>query len=117
MYADFSFYKNTYNGALSEADFKKHSTRAGAEINRITFNRAATATSADETAVKYAECAVIDELAYQSSISEGGAGDVVSESNDGISRTYSGAALSSRQRIKAAADLWLCNTNLCAVPI
>ena len=111
MYADYTFYTGTYNGALTEAEFSRFGVRATAEINRITSNKAKTATGEVLELVKFAECAVIDELSYQSL---GGSGDVISESNDGISRSYATGAVakSSRQRIDAAAFTWLSNTNL-----
>lgn len=111
MYGDYSIYRDTYNGTLTEAEYNRFSVRAEAEINRITSNKAKTATGEDLEAVKMAKCAVIDELSFQSF---GGSGDVTSESNDGISRSYATGAVakSSRQRIDAAAYTWLCNTNL-----
>ena len=115
MYADFAFYANNYKGTLNADAFDRLSVRAWAEVNRITLGRATNATGKDLEAVKYAQCAIIDELRKQ----EGGiTGDVVSESNDGISRSYaSGVARSARQRIDAAALVWLQSTNLCAVAI
>jgi hypothetical protein len=111
MYGDFSFYTNEYQGTLTEAEYNRFSVRASAEINRITMQKAKTATGAMLDLVKLAECAVIDELSYQYL---GGSGDVTSESNDGISRSYATGPVSksSRQRIDAAAYTWLCNTNL-----
>jgi hypothetical protein len=111
MYSDYAFYTGTYNGALTEAEFERLGVRAMAEINRITSQKAKTAKDGDLELVKLAECAVIDELSYQSL---GGSGDVTSESNDGISRSYATGAVSksSRQRIDAAAFTWLCDTNL-----
>lgn len=116
MYADFTFYQETYNGALTETEFMRLEVRATAEINRITSRRAKDAKGEDLELVKFAECAVIDELSYQSL---GGSGDVTSESNDGISRSYATGAVSksSRQRIDAAAYTWLCDTNLLFVGI
>lgn len=114
-YSDHTFYLNEYKGTLAENVYTRLLPRATAEIDRMTFNRARTATGDNLTAVKLAECAVIDELNYQGT---GGAGDVTSESNDGISRSYaSGVAKSARQRINAAADTYLINTGLCAVAI
>ena len=94
MYSDYSFYTNSFGGALTEAEYLRFSVRASAEIDRMT-----------------SQCAVIDELSYQSI---GGSGDVTSESNDGVSKSYATGAVakSSRQRIDAAAYTWLCNTNL-----
>lgn len=110
MYADFGFYRDTYKGTLGEAEFIRLSVRAAAEIDRMTLNRAKSAMGDDLTAVEYAQCAVVDELSYQGT---GGTGDVTSESNDGISRSYASVtAKSSRQRIDAAAYTWLCNTDL-----
>lgn len=116
MYADFTFYQETYNGALTESEFMRLEVRATAEINRITSQKAKTAQGEDLELVKFAECAVIDELNYQSF---GGHGDIVSESNDGISRSYATGVVSksSRQRIDAAAYTWLSDTNLLFVGI
>lgn len=115
MYADYTFYTSEYKGSLAESDYTRLAVRASAEIDRMTFNRARTASGDDLTAVKMAECAVVDELNFQGT---GGTGDVTSESNDGISRSYaSGVAKTARQRIIAAADTYLANTGLCAVPI
>lgn len=116
MYADYAFYTGTYNGALTETEFNRLIVRATAEINRITSQRAKKATGEEIELVKFAECAVVDELAYQSL---GGHGDVVSESNDGVSRSYATGTVSksSRQRIDAAAFTWLSDTNLLFVGI
>lgn len=114
-YSDYTFYMNEYKGTVAETVYTRLLPRASAEIDRMTFNRARTATGDDLEAVKFAECAVIDELDYQG-IS--GAGDIVSESNDGISRSYSsGVVKTARQRINAAADTYLTDTGLCAVPV
>lgn len=120
MYADYTFYKDTYNGILTEAEFARYSVRATAEINRITSNKANNATGETLEAVKMAVCAVIDELSNQLLGGNGiGNGDVTSENNDGIARSYATGAVakSSRQRIDAAAFTWLNNTNLLFVGI
>lgn len=109
MYADFSYYVGAYFGKLTEEEYNRLSVRAVAEIDRLTFGRAATATGANATAVKLALCAVVDELAYM----ERG-GEITSESNDGVSRSYAaGAVRSKSQRIADAAHVYLANTNLC----
>lgn len=113
MFADFGYYADTYRGTLREEEYNRLSVRAAAEINRITNNRAKTATGADIEAVKLAHCAVVDEL---HKIEMGG--DIASESNDGISRSYaSGTARSKSQRIAEAARVYLDCTNLCFVAI
>lgn len=110
MYADFEFYENTFHGNAPAADYTRLAVRAAAEIDRITFGRAAKATGADMIAVKMAECAVVDELSYLES-----GGDVTSESNDGISRSYASSSTvkTKAQRLYDAASPWLANTNLC----
>lgn len=116
MYSDYAFYKDKFLGVLSETEYNRLAVRATAEIDRMTFGRAKTAGEKDIDAVKFAECAVIDELAQQGT---GGTGDVTSESNDGISRSYATGAVakSARQRIDSIAFTWLCQTNLCACPV
>lgn len=116
MYGNYAFYLGTYNGVLTETEYNRLAVRATAEINRITSQRAKNATGEVLELVKLAECAVIDELSYQSL---GGSGDVTSESNDGISRSYATGVVSksSRQRIDAAAYTWLCDTNLLFVGV
>lgn len=111
MYGNYAFYTGTYNGTLTEAEYTRFCVRATAEINRMTMSKAKNAVGEEIELVKLAECAVIDELSFQSL---GGSGDVTSESNDGISRSYATGAVSksSRQRIDAAAYTFLCNTNL-----
>lgn len=110
MYTDFQFYTNEYHGGATEADYTRLAVRATAIIDRMTNGRAATATGADLTAVKMAECAVVDELGY---LERGG--DITSESNDGISRSYaSGTVVKTKtQRLYSAAETWLATTNLC----
>ena len=114
-YSDYAFYKDEYKGMLAEEVFTRLLPRATAEIDRMTLNRARTASGENGAAVKLAECAVVEELNNQGAY---GAGDIVSESNDGISRSYAtGNVKTSRQRINAAADTYLYNTGLCAVAI
>lgn len=109
MYSDYTFYLNEYKGVLDSEEYSRLAVRASAEIDRLTFNRAAKATGSDMEAVKMAECAVVDEL---HTIAMGG--DITSESNDGVSRSYAGgAARSKAQRVTSAAELWLSRTNLC----
>ena len=109
MYADFAFYRDTYLGLLTEEVFNRLSVRATAEIDRLTFGRAATATEGALHAVKLAQCAVVDELAYMEQ-----GGEITSESNDGVSRSYAaGVARSKSQRIADAARVYLNMTSLC----
>lgn len=107
--ADYTFYTSTFYGKLSAEEFARLSVRAKAEVDRLTYGRAATATGKDLAAVKLAHCAVVDELARQEQ-----GGEVTSESNDGVSRSYAAATTRSKsQRIVAEAMAYLWNTNLC----
>lgn len=110
MYADFTFYQETYRGAASETEHRRLAVRASAYVDRMTHGKAKTAKRDDLDAVKMAECAIVDELITQEQ-----GGIVTSESNDGISRSYATGSVvrSATQRIYAAADVFLCNTNLC----
>ena len=110
MYADYRFYKDTYHGAGSETEYTRLAVRAAAYVDRITFGRAQTAKESDLDAVKMAECAIVDEL-----VSQEQGGIITSETNDGISRSYATGSVvkSSTQRIYAAAEVFLNNTNLC----
>ena len=109
-YSDYSFYKETYCGELTEAEYSRLAPRAAAEIDRLTFGRAKTAADGDLLAVKNAECAVIDEVRRLEL-----GGDIMSETNDGISRSYAanGAVVKSRtQKISDAAAVYLMFTDL-----
>lgn len=109
MYADFPFYQNEYHGTLTEAEYTRLAVRASAYVDRMTYGRAKKAVGDDLTAVKLAECAIADELQSQEQ-----GGIVTSESNDGISRSFATSVVKSNaQRIYAAADVFLSNTNLC----
>ena len=109
MYADYTFYLTEYHGAASDAEYTRLSVRAAAYVDRMTNGRAKTAVGDNLTAVKMAECAVVDELAAQEQ-----GGIVTSESNDGISRSFATSVVKSNtQRIYAAAEVFLSNTNLC----
>lgn len=107
MYADYAFYKDTYKGKAAEDTFSRLSVLANAHIDRMTHNKAQTATGADLEKVKLAFCAVIDEVAKQES-----GGVIASESNDGISRTYATGTKTATQLIHAAAAVFLDSTSL-----
>ena len=114
MYADYTFYLNEFKGTATEETFSRLSVIAKAHIDRITSNKAATAEGDNLTAVQLAFCAVVDELEKQEQ-----GGIITSESNDGISRSYATGSIvkSSTQRIYAAAEVFLGNTNLLFVGV
>ena len=107
MYSDYNFYLNEYSGKAGEDIYSRFSKLANAHINRITNNRAKTATGEELEAVKMAECAVIDELERQDK-----GGVITSESNDGLSRSFATSAKSEEQRIYSVASVYLSGTNL-----
>ena len=111
MYADYTYYLNTYKGTMSAEDFNRLGVHASAVIDDITNGRAST--QAETEAVKNAMCAVADELLTQEQ-----GGEIVSESNDGISRSYaSGTSRSRQQRLYGAARVYLANTGLLFVGV
>lgn len=112
MYADFTYYQEVYGGKVGEAEYPRFSKLAAAHIDRITSNRAKTATGEDLEAVKKAECAIIDELDAQDK-----GGVITAESNDGISRSYATTAKTPEQRIYSAARLFLHSTGLMFVGV
>ena len=107
MYSDYNFYEKPYNGKLNEDVYSRFSKLAAAHIDRLTSNRAKTATGEALEAVKMAECAIIDELDRQDK-----GGVITSESNDGISRSYSASAKTEGQRIYSVASVYLSETGL-----
>lgn len=88
-YADYAYYKNTYKGTLSEADFERLSERASEYIdNRTDYflqEKGIPPKLADR--VKRACCALAD--AHYTNENGGGKS---SESVDGYSVTYAGAS-------------------------
>lgn len=103
IYADFSYYKDTYCGEMAEGDFKRLSRQASAYLDSVTFDRIPSVT--DEKImekVKDACCAVTDVL-LQKEQRDG----IASETNDGISVTYTTEGSTDEQRLYQAAVLYL----------
>lgn len=112
-YADFTYYEDTYLGnVIAEADFPRLALRASAQIDRLTFGRAATDTN-NETAIKNAMCAVAEEIyAIENSDSSE---YVTSESQGQYSVSYDPSSVEGRtdtERYSDAAKLYLENTGL-----
>ena len=111
IYADFSYYKDTYCGEMAEGDFKRLSRSASAYLDSVTLDRIAAVT--DEKImeeVKEACCAVADVL-LQKEQRDG----IAAESNDGVSVTYATYASetnANERRLYQAAVLYLGNTGL-----
>ena len=118
-YATFSYYQSTYLGtAIAEADFPRLALRASAQIDRVTFNRAAAIITADTdattvAAIKNATCEVAEEIQWQESAAN--VDGVTSESQGQYSVSYganSNRSKSNQSEIETAAHLWLENTFL-----
>lgn len=112
-YADYTHYSTVYLGnVIAEADFPRLALRASAQIDRLTFRRAATDTN-NETAIKNAMCAVAEEIyAIENSDSSE---YVTSESQGQYSVSYDPSSVEGRtdtERYSDAAKLYLENTGL-----
>lgn len=67
MYATYEFYKNTYGGSVSEADFPRLAVKASVYLDYYTMGKAKG--SADMEAVQMACCALVDKYSELESIS------------------------------------------------
>jgi len=118
-YATYSYYTSTFLGtAIGEADFPRLALRASAQIDRVTFNRAAAIITANTetdnvTAIKMATCEIAEEIQRQESASN--VDGVTGESQGQYSVSYganSNRSKSNQSKIETAARLWLENTFL-----
>lgn len=108
IYADFSYYKDTYCGEMAEGDFKRLSRQASAYLDSITFDRIPSVTDEKiKEKVREACCAVADAL-LQKEQRDG----IAAESNDGVSVTYASETNANERRLYQAAVLYLGNTGL-----
>lgn len=113
VYADFTFYDETFLGtAIAEADFTRLALRASEFIDLVTFGRTAAVVAADEDAdtielIQKAACAVAEQIQANE------AGHVQSERVGQHSVTYvERPAVSDHARLAAAAKRYLWNTEL-----
>lgn len=106
VYADFTYYKDTYKGAMPEADFNRLSRQASAYLDGATFGNIKDKWLEDER-VKDACCAVVDALYRQEQ-----GGEVASESTGSWSRSYITSGKTAEQNIASIARSYLGNTGL-----
>lgn len=110
IYADYTYYKETYGGTMAEADFKRLSRQASAYLDAVSFDRIRKVTE-EETLMKAKDacCAVADACF----LNENGGG-IAAETNDGISVTYVNGTGSQtdEERLYQAARLYLGQTGL-----
>ena len=107
---DYGFYTGTYHGTLTAEKFSAQIMPAAAYVDALTMGRAAGAdlTERELLRVQLAICAAVDAMDLNQAH-----GDVVSESNDGVSVHYeSGASGIREKQIRDAAVLYLAQTNL-----
>lgn len=108
VYADFSYYRDTYCGEMAEGDFKRLSRSASAYLDSVTFDRIPSVT--DEKImekVREACCAVADALLRKEQRD-----GIAAETNDGVSVTYATEGKTDEERLYQAAVLYLGNTGL-----
>ena len=106
-YADYDYYINYYSGrAIAETDFPRLSRQASAYLDMLTLDKITGDWETDER-VKNACCAVADVYAKQDA-----GGEVASESNHSVSRTYVASGKSTDKQLYDAAVLYLANTGL-----
>ena len=110
VYADFSYYKDTYCGEMAEGDFKRLSRSASAYLDSVTLDRIPSVTDEKiKEKVREACCAVADAILLNEN------GVVSQESNDGVSVIYTrdmSNTLTDEERLYQAAVLYLGNTGL-----
>jgi len=113
VYADYSYYGNTYLGtAIASSDFPRLALRASEQIDRLTYQRAASDTTNTE-AIKMATCAVAD--VYQAVEEGGGSGGIKSERIGDNSVSYgdnSEASKTPLEQYENAASIYLGSTGL-----
>ena len=113
-YVDFSYYGSTFLGtAIASATFSRLALKASAMIDRLTFARAAPVITANTDtatidAIKMATCAVAEVLQDDEGV--GNVGKITSERLGNYSVTTAG--LTTEQKVRRAASLYLWNTQL-----
>lgn len=107
VYADYFYYSGEYCGnAVGEADFERLSRQASAYLDSLTYGKIRGEWQGD-TRVKDACCAIAEELYRQEQ-----GGEIASESNHNVSRTYVTSGKSAERKMYDAAAVYLSNTGL-----
>ena len=114
-YADYSYYTTTFLGtAIASSEFSRLALRASAQIDRVTFDRAALEVlPATVDKIKMAMCEVAEELKRQETA--GGADAITSESVGSYSVAYAANSEKSKTnqaKINTSAKIWLDGTGL-----
>lgn len=105
---DYRYYVEEYGGNMEEESFFKASRRASAYISGLTMEKSELPRWAEDSRVKDAICSVSEEFYRQSD----GRGEVASETNHNISRSYVTSGRSNEQKLYNAACMYLATTGL-----
>lgn len=89
-YSTYGFYTTEYGGKLDASVYKRIAPTAKAEIDRLTFNHAATAPDSMAENLSWCECYMIDAINGFNSVAEILPAGVGSVSNDGYSISRGG---------------------------
>lgn len=109
LYADYSYYTETYGGKLEAEAYTYFGARASRLIDQLTFGRADHAPDIMADRIKWCCCELADELHLQDATSEQtGHGAIASESNDGYSVSY----VARQEGQDMAASAKVCSRNL-----
>ncbi len=107
MYADYAYYVNNYGGnAIAGMDFTRLSRQASAYLDMLTLDKITDDWTEDER-VKCACCAAAEVYARQEQ-----GGEVASETNHNVSKTYVTSGKSVDRQLYDAAAMYLANTGL-----
>ncbi len=109
IYADYTYYKDTYKGTMPEDDFNRLSRQASAYIENITFGRSEKSYPAKiQNKIKDACCAVAD-VFYKN---ESDGGEVVSQSVGSWSKQFANSGKTLDQKLYNAVEMYLAMTGL-----
>lgn len=115
-YIDYDFYKNTYKGSASDAEFETVILKSCAYVRRITFGRADDDPISED--VKLATCAVCDVFNDEKKQRADHNGmSIASESTDGYSVHYSQENKSANQKAYESAELYLSGTDMLCLEV
>ena len=103
-WADYGYYRDTFGGTLTEAEYARAALPAAALLESWTGRAAPSGSSADR--MRRAACALADALTEEERPR------LLSASNDGVSETYVSDGRSRSERLWEAASLYLQGTGL-----
>lgn len=106
LYTNYDFYVES-GGVMPEFDFNKLALKAGAFLEKITFDRVKTYEETDAHELQYTVCEIVDAMKLANDAKSGGK-QVTSVSNDGYSETYADVSRASEtEELYEIATLYL----------